>query len=318
MLFLVKGTVPQTLRSFIVNLLSSMLRLSAISFLVVPILAQPGGEKKPVVEANITNASRLEALRKAAPADRAMALITVIEDQLSTRSFYAGQYSMLKGAPGVEELLREWVIRPPEIKTAAKTERPILRRACIRALRDLYGEKAPEGCIRSLQFLAVDEKLDKRVRDEAQYALAQFGFREFVGKRMVECYTMIATKDPAEQGKGLQGLANVLYQIRDYKKAVGAYKGYLDLYESGDVQIKNPQTIYYNTACCMSLSGMTDEAFEMLAKALKSGISLGQRMLLEDRDIIALRKDPRFKKLMIDIFGNAAPKPGAKKSGDGK
>lgn len=295
--------MPKNPRGYLVKLLLSI-RLLTVACLVASIHAQvdEGKNKKQadgVIDASSQSVSPLDGLRRASSEARPKALIVFLEDQLSTRSLYAGQYGGLRKVKGIEELVHQWIKKAPD-----GVEKPIIiRRACIRAMRDLHDIEAPSEVIKTLQGIAVDVKADKRIGDAAKYALAQFGFREFVGQLMIKFYTQVASKDSGDQAKGFNGLANVYYQIRDYKRAVGAYTGYLELYESGDAQIKNPQTIYYNTACCMALGGMIDESLDMMGKALKSGVGLGRRMLEEDQDIRALRKDPRFGKMLEDYFG---------------
>ncbi|MFQ5504040.1 MAG: tetratricopeptide repeat protein, partial [Planctomycetota bacterium] len=148
-----------------------------------------------------------------------------------------------------------------------------------------------------LAEIADDEFEDVRVQQMATFALAFYGDRTRVEK------SLESLKKLAEQGSEAQklgawgGLATLHYQIRDYKKAVISYQKLIEL---GPSEEQLP-THLYNLACSQSLSGDIDGAFGSLDRALgEAGSSrLSDTLLRTDHDIQALRKDERFRKILL-------------------
>lgn len=64
--------------------------------------------------------------------------------------------------------------------------------------------------------------------------------------------------------------------------------------------------VRYNVACLFAVAGRSERAIACLEEAVRSGF--GNRQWLErDPDIDALRDDPRFKRLLFSMDGDAAP-----------
>ncbi len=68
---------------------------------------------------------------------------------------------------------------------------------------------------------------------------------------------------------------------------------------------KNPDdaVAWYNLACSQALSGMVDEAFRSLVRALQLGYD-DLDWMMRDSDLSSLRNDPRFEGIVERIRGN--------------
>ena len=60
---------------------------------------------------------------------------------------------------------------------------------------------------------------------------------------------------------------------------------------------------WYNLACSQALSGMVDEAFRSLVRALQLGYD-DLDWMMRDSDLSSLRKDPRFEGIVKRIRAN--------------
>jgi non-specific serine/threonine protein kinase/serine/threonine-protein kinase len=69
----------------------------------------------------------------------------------------------------------------------------------------------------------------------------------------------------------------------------------------------NPDTLdsYYNLACFESRRGRLKEAIEWLQKAVDGGFSKAE-VMKEDADLVPLRRDPAFKRLLVDARANGS------------
>lgn len=62
--------------------------------------------------------------------------------------------------------------------------------------------------------------------------------------------------------------------------------------------VPEDEVAWYNLACSFAVLGMTDPAFDALQRALELGYR-SLRRLTRDPDLKALRRDPRFAKLLV-------------------
>jgi tetratricopeptide (TPR) repeat protein len=234
----------------------------------------------------------------AADADlRPRALQDFVEEQISTNAVFAGQYSgLMPVQPEAVALLSTWITEPPRGVSAA----PAFRIASIQALRDLVDEPA-DALLDELRTVADDASADPRLCTTAVYALAQFGDRERVEALIANLEKQAELDDPREQFNALAQLSDTYYNLREHEAAVEAYDRLVALIETLPPQSTFP-TIYYNRVCSLALLGRLDDAFAGLQDALAEGARVGRqlsRQLLEtDRDIAALRADPRFAELV--------------------
>lgn len=62
--------------------------------------------------------------------------------------------------------------------------------------------------------------------------------------------------------------------------------------------------ILYNLACSYSLNSLPDDALSALAEAVENGYT-DHRHMEQDRDLAALREDPRFKSIIQSMLGKS-------------
>ncbi len=277
-------------------------------------------EAVSIQEASAQKATPLQKVLKAKPDEMSKALIAFIEDQIASNAIYSGQYSGLAPVKDpAAKLIHEWAIDAPLQVLNADS----FRNACINALRDLYGKEAPEEVIATMKEIAKDDFESRPVKENATYALGQFGDRSLVDTMLKNAEAATKHEDPRRQAAGYQALATVNYNMRAYEAAVKAYQGLIGLAEAGKIDLGRSEPVtYYNCACSMALGGQTDKAMEYLGKAFEKdkGHQLSRRLLDTDMDIASLRKDPRFAEMVKAHFegGGTTSRKAEKKEADKK
>lgn len=243
---------------------------------------------------------------------RTKAIVDYLETRFRSNAIFAGQFASL-GALGDEavDTLTAWAKKTP--KQTRLGDR--FRLTCVRALRDVVKEPS-EALITTLGELADDIIEDTEIRNEAVYALAQFGKRERVEKYLARLRKDAESENVVSRAQANNLLATAHYNLREYEQAVEHYDAVLKAFESGKLGFAGQGVIFYNCACSLALAGNKDRAFQRLEQALeanrKDGGSLDRNLLEKDRDITALRADERFAPLVEKYF----PKDGAKDEGD--
>jgi hypothetical protein len=148
-----------------------------------------------------------------------------------------------------------------------------------------------------------------RLRTELAYALAQWGDRSLVDKRiqMLEQKIAAGTAEKATQTaiedrvKAEQELAEVHYQIRDYAKSAELYARYLR--DSEKHKLNPTASDYYNAACNLSLAGDVEGALAELERCFAavandpSGRDNFRQMMEKDHDLKNARGSSRFKSI---------------------
>ncbi len=208
-----------------------------------------------------------------------------------TGARYAGQYAGLKKlGDDVPEFLLGTVEDPPQQVSDAD------RGFMLGAIRDVT-KKLTDKQISRVEELAKDEFEDEGVQKQAMYLLWHCGNKDLL-KAVIAGLEAQAKKEGDAQSSLIR-LANVWWEIREYRNAVGVYKRITE----GVVGMPDPQmgSMLYNMACSQALAGDIDEAFATLDKSLtkvKGTSAINDQLLRVDHDINALRKDPRFWELM--------------------
>ncbi len=301
--------------------------LPLLAAMISPISAQAPTEpaSKPTQDKKPPYVVALENLRKADEAGREKALGAYIESQVATNAIYAGQYGALKKLEwDATPMLVSWITKPP---TGIKTPRDNFSKACVNALRDCV-DKPTDELKATLAKAAKDYLLAEGVRDDAKFALAQFGDRTHVDKMLDRAKKNTKAENITTKFRGWSSLANAYYQLRQYDDAANAHMQIIKMIE-GMGRIPNN---YYNCGCSLALAGKKDEAFKMVTKALEvakkgAGMQMPKSLLLTDMDIQSLRGDPRYAELMkkfygVTVEGKGKPAAGGmtleidKKSGD--
>jgi len=86
-------------------------------------------------------------------------------------------------------------------------------------------------------------------------------------------------------------LAELYTKNKEYEKG-------LKLDQKLSKLLPNNEIVYYNLACSYSLLGKIDKAFEALKKAILLGY-VDFDYFFKDPDLENLRKDPRFKEILL-------------------
>lgn len=110
----------------------------------------------------------------------------------------------------------------------------------------------------------------------------------------IAVYREAAAKDPRDVAV-VRALAGLQHQTKDYAGAIASYLQVLAL-GAGEGE----GVIQYNLACAYALSGRKDEALDRLEKAAAAGFTRKQQYLADD-DLVSLRGDPRFEKLVARL-----------------
>jgi tetratricopeptide (TPR) repeat protein len=259
---------------------------------------------KKLAAAATANAADAQKVAARVDALLGASVLRVFREQQETRAIYAGQYAALRDlGPAGEQLLRKWVTSPSPRMAPA-----LVKSTSIRALRDVV-EKPDEALMAMLKKVATDKFEVREVSREAGWALAQFGDRSLIDPMIAQFEETAKGKTGPEMLQALSELADTHYQLRDYEKAVDAFKRQITAIEQTPHGAPaNLPTIYYNACCSMALAGKSDEAFEHLDKAIEASKKAGQNALARrtvevDMDIESLRKDPRYAKALEKMAG---------------
>ncbi|MGB3965631.1 MAG: hypothetical protein WBO45_02800, partial [Planctomycetota bacterium] len=247
----------------------------------------------------------------------ARCLTATLRKRMETNAIFAGQYADLREfAPDAIDVLLGWVKDPP--REAAQPDQ--FRSACVRALRDIVPPDGATDALRNGLKAGIGKAQQARNEDlmlTLICALHQFGEPAAFDQLKAEGEKMAASDKDEEKAGGLNTLANLHYQARQYTEAAAAYTALIAILEKQPQQAQGLPTMIYNAACSLSLAGKLDDAFAMLEKALVAGQKergLSKAMIDSDHDMNNLRADARFGKLMEQYFGpkKEAPKDAGK------
>jgi tetratricopeptide (TPR) repeat protein len=116
------------------------------------------------------------------------------------------------------------------------------------------------------------------LRGAGRHAEAEEAFRQWLAQ---------------EPGSGIaqQGLGDSLYQLKRYPEAARSYE------KAGDAGVM-PSVTWYNAACAYALSGDTEKALELLAKAVGTGFIQDRESIRKDADFASMKDDPRFERIL--------------------
>ena len=237
--------------------------------------------------------------------------IGFVERAVNSEMFFAGQYDDLRVLqPHVGSFFFDLVIDPPPWFHDDK--RPWI----VRALRDLHPDAIDEGLLQALRQIAEDREFEtEALREALTYALAQWGDRELIERRLQRVREQLGSGDAEDRCAALQREANIHYMVRDYARAATLHRHYLRSAEKEGLRL-TPED-YYNAACCLSLSADIDGAFAELERCvalMRSGhvdasLMLERKLFETDRDVAALRDSDRFRALVERAFGKQQPSP---------
>ena len=166
----------------------------------------------------------------------------------------------------------------------------------LRAVRDL-GVKPGKRQMALLDKVADDYLLDESIRYLAMLCLADFGDSKRFEAKEAEFRKLSMASQEWHQRDGWARLGRLYSDARQHAKAVEAFEKGLELRKTETDE--SLAGLRYNLACSLAKLGRLDEAFAIFDKALAGGKGISDRLLESDKDLDALRKDPRFEELMI-------------------
>ncbi|MEC9476303.1 MAG: hypothetical protein VX764_04620 [Planctomycetota bacterium] len=206
---------------------------------------------------------------------------------------YRGQYAALipLGTPAAQLLLK---ILQDEDRNVA------VRRRAANALHDVI---TPE-LLESLHQAMDDLLLEPWVETELGLFLAQLGQRQFLD-RWLKQLQQIGQQIPTTGNlavilEALGQLGDLQFRSNDLATASATHRRRIALMEDLIVRV-HPQwkqalsdemlAIHYNLACCLALSGQTEQAFAAIEKSLQAP-TIHLSMVQIDGDLRSLRDDP--------------------------
>lgn len=221
---------------------------------------------------------------------------------------YAGQYAELRALePHASALLLRLVIEPSDWFP------PDQRGGLLPALRDILESPPADDILDRLEGMAADEDFEAEAfRYELMLAVAQWGRRKVVQKRLDVLVELAGRRQSAEELGICRTLAQLHYDLREYKTA----STWWNQYQKGKAKLDDPPNAMdeYNIACCNALAGRVDlalAAIERCADAVRSGRNdsvapVTGKMFDEDPDLRSIRDHERFRTARKHGFGDPA------------
>ncbi len=180
----------------------------------------------------------------------------------------------------------------------------------VAALRDLYPDSPGETALADMQIIAEDRDFEtEALRVALTYGLAQWGRRDLVDRQIERLEKDGGEGDQEDQLFALKTLADVHYQIRDYKASARHYKEFLSRADESGFPIAPAD--YYNAACNFSLTGDLESAYQALESCAElqisdrvdSSLKLERNLFDNDPEIRAVRGTRRFEEIVQKAFG---------------
>lgn len=220
---------------------------------------------------------------------------------------YAGQYGDLRVLmPHVGDYYSALLVDTPQWFSIDD------RWKVVAALRDLY-PKGPDEAIRDrVEGMAKDGAEPAYLRQQLAYALAQWGDRKLIKTKIKELDAKARDKDEETAILALRDLAQLHYDIRDYSLAAVTNQEFIRRSEATDYYLV--PVYYYNTACCLCLSGNRRSALDYLKRSLELNKStkidpsmrLKRKLFENDPEIALLRSGKGFAAMLDQAFGPAS------------
>jgi Flp pilus assembly protein TadD len=96
--------------------------------------------------------------------------------------------------------------------------------------------------------------------------------------------------------------ARLLRALGDLYTRSGRHKAGLRVDEKLSALCPEENEVWYNLGCSYALAGRKDDAFDALNKAIELGYQ-DREWIVKDKDLEALRADPRFENLVNRVTG---------------
>ncbi|MGE0142486.1 MAG: hypothetical protein AB7I19_04425 [Planctomycetota bacterium] len=247
-------------------------------------------------------------------------ILQFIQTGLGASFRYAGQYADLRALePHASRLLLELVIEPSDWFPSDQ------RGGLLPALRDILESPPADDILDRLEQMADDEDFEAEAfRYELMLAVAQWGRRKVLQKRLDVLVEIAGRRQTAEELGICRSLAQLHYDLRDYKTA----STWWNQYQKGKAKLDDPLTAMdeYNIACCNALAGRIElalAAVERCAQAVRDGRNdsaapVTGTMFDEDPDLRSIRDHERFGAARKHGFGDTAKKEAKPTNAKGK
>ncbi len=242
--------------------------------------------------------------------------LAFLKEQTTSGVIYAGQYDGLQPLrPFVTTLFFGWLLETPD--WYPHTHRVHL----VPALRDLQTERPDEGTVEGVVAIVEDEALEPRdLRQALSCMLYQWGEKRFIQPRLDELQRQSVEGDAFERVRTLLMLADLHYQLRNYRAAAATHRTLQKVAQDGDVQLKPVD--WYWAACLHSLAGQIEHGMAALRRAVElqaspdvdSSHKVERRVWETDPEIDALRQQSGFDALLERALEHS-PKPRTKATG---
>lgn len=236
-----------------------------------------------------------------------------VDRQAGCGIVFAGQYAPLQALqPFSGDLLFQLLLQTPA--WFPDTHRIRL----VPALRDLQPKAPEEGRLAAVEALARDTATEAEpLREALACMLWQWGHKELAQAAIARLQQDTAEGDVDDRVRGLQQLAALQYQLREYKAAAATQRGVLKLAESTKFVLRPND--YYSAACVFALSGDVERGIAALQHCADlqadpntdSSLRLARNLPEKDPEIALLRRDPRFAAIFARMF------PAESRSGSG-
>ncbi|MBL8748841.1 MAG: hypothetical protein JNK78_06750 [Planctomycetes bacterium] len=227
---------------------------------------------------------------------------------------YAGQYAALaKLEPFAGELLFSLLLETPA--WFPHTHRARL----VPALRDLFPRAPSEARLAQIAALAKSSIEPEELVRALDGLSWQWGDKQAAQARIDELKRASAEGDVEERVRVMLDLAELWYDLREYRSAAATHRAVLALANGSAVLLKPAH--HYASACAHALSGDVEQGIAALQRCAAAQTDprtdashrVARTLWEKDPEIVVLRGDPRYAKIFAEAFGaNPSPEPAEK------
>ncbi len=236
-------------------------------------------------------------------------VLAALERELARGMRYAGQYDHLRALqPHAGNFLLNLVLQTPSWFPSDQ------RAQVVPALRDLFPEPPAEATIRRLVEMAKDEEFESEdLREALSLALARWGHRELVQKRIDTFVESAGKGKTADELHFMRALGKLNYELREYPEAALWWSRFID----GTVALGSRVAAIdeYDAACSFALAKRADDSLAALERCaalvaagkVDSSAAITREMFEQDPDLKSVRGHERFTKAQAVAFEKQDP-----------
>lgn len=224
---------------------------------------------------------------------------------------YVGQYDALRALqPKASEYLFGLLLDTPSWYPLPHRVR------LVPALRDLQPTSPGEPLVGRVIAIVDNAEIESEpLRHALADMLWQWGLHRYAQERIDALIQQSTEGDAEDRVRILLQLAELYYDLREYRSAAGTHRSIQAMARSARVALKPID--YYQSACTHALIGDKDHAFESLGECATllaspdtdSSTRLERSLFETDPEIESLRRDERFAAILARAF---PAEPGAK------